>query len=71
MVLCISSQSYRKPLLGQIACAFQATVKALQEECKKKKEKEVEKRRERHREKSWREAYEYTSLRSPWKALEP
>lgn len=62
MVLCISSQSYRNPLFGQTACAFQVTVKAKQERCRKK---------ERHREKSARGVYKYTSLRPSWKVLDP
>lgn len=51
MVLCISSQSHRKPLFGQTACAFQATVKAKQGRCRTRKW--WWKKRERHRDKSW------------------
>lgn len=50
MVLCISSQSYREPLFGQIACASHAIVKAIQRRCiekkKKKKERLMVKKRE-------------------------
>lgn len=51
MVLCISSQLYRRPLFGQIACAFQATVKAKQGRCRKRnKESNGGKREKRQRE---------------------
>lgn len=60
VVLCISSQSYRNPQFGEIACAFRATVKAKRGKKSKRKTQ---------REKSWRGVYEYTSLRSSWKVL--